>query len=91
MRRSRPCLMAGSFLCPPHGGPSRTGAHRMTAPEENEPAEGNEAEDRTDWKSEARKWETRAKENAAEMGKKAVDTARDLADKAGKKIEEMKK
>ena len=33
----------------------------------------------------------RAKEEAAEMGQKAVDTARDLADKAGKKIEEMKK
>jgi hypothetical protein len=33
----------------------------------------------------------RAKEDAAEMGKKAVDAARDLADKAGKKIEEMKK
>jgi hypothetical protein len=30
-------------------------------------------------------------EEAAEMGQKAVDTARDLADKAGKKIDEMKK
>jgi sporulation protein YlmC with PRC-barrel domain len=33
----------------------------------------------------------RAKESAAEMGQKAADTARDLADKANKKMEEMKK
>ena len=36
----------------------------MTEPIDQEPAEGNEAEDRTDWKAEARKWETRAKQNA---------------------------
>ena len=36
----------------------------MTEPEELESEEG-QAEDRTDWKAEARKWETRAKENTA--------------------------
>jgi sporulation protein YlmC with PRC-barrel domain len=33
----------------------------------------------------------RAKEEATQMGQKAMETARDLADKAGKKIEDMKK
>jgi hypothetical protein len=33
----------------------------------------------------------RAKETAAEMGHKAIDKARELGDKAGKKIDEMRK
>ncbi|NJO34940.1 MAG: PRC-barrel domain containing protein [Rhodospirillales bacterium] len=33
----------------------------------------------------------RAREQAGELGEKALEKARDLADKAGKKIEEMKK
>ena len=34
---------------------------------------------------------TRAKEQAGEMGQKAVDKAKELKDTAGKKIDEMKK
>jgi hypothetical protein len=58
----------------------------MTAPEENaeegQPVEGTEAEDRTDWKAEARKWENRAKDNAAAAKRiKELEAERDAANR----------